>query len=268
MHTDTHALDLARRYFDHWTQHRYDAAAALLSPDLEVEVPVNRYPDRASFAQALSGFGSMVKKSTLLGEYERGREAVLVYDLEVEVLGIFRVAEQFTVEGGRITKIRQIHDTHAVRKAGFAPAGGRSIADPAQGLALAAAELACPPDRIFPMLTGEAITRWWVRPTVFDTRDWEGDARVGGHWRASGIGRGNPYALEGDFLEIDAPRKLVHTWRAVGAPGEPSMVTYLLEPIEAGTRILVRHTGLPAAACENTAIGWETSLDRLAEILV
>jgi hypothetical protein len=36
------------------------------------------------------------------------------------VFGNFRVAEHFTVEDGLITRIRQIDDTYAIRKAGFA----------------------------------------------------------------------------------------------------------------------------------------------------
>jgi hypothetical protein len=48
---------------------------------------------------------------------------MLLYDMDVEKLGAMRVAEHFTVQNGRITRIRQIHDTAAVRAAGFAQAG-------------------------------------------------------------------------------------------------------------------------------------------------
>jgi uncharacterized protein YndB with AHSA1/START domain len=60
-----------------------------------------------------------------------------------------------------------------------------------------------------------------IRPGVFDTREWTGDVRVGGRWQASGVARGNPYALEGEFIAVDPPGKLVHTWIAVGEPVEP-----------------------------------------------
>jgi uncharacterized protein YndB with AHSA1/START domain len=84
----------------------------------------------------------------------------------------------------------------------------------------------------------------------------------------SGFARGNPYALEGEFLEVDPPRKLVHTWRFVGAPGAPTTVTYLLEQLDGGTRVKVRHTGFPSdESCANTSTGWEKSLQRLVEIL-
>jgi hypothetical protein len=43
---------------------------------------------------------------------------MLLYDLEAGPVGKLRVAEHFTVEGGKMTRIRQIHDTAAVRAAG------------------------------------------------------------------------------------------------------------------------------------------------------
>ncbi len=45
---------------------------------------------------------------------------MLLYDLEAQRLGRLRVAEHFTVDCGKITRIRQIHDTTAVRAAGLA----------------------------------------------------------------------------------------------------------------------------------------------------
>jgi hypothetical protein len=44
---------------------------------------------------------------------------VLLYDMDVPGLGTLRVAEHFTVEDDKITRIRQIHDTAALRAAGF-----------------------------------------------------------------------------------------------------------------------------------------------------
>ena len=144
----------------------------------------------------------------------------------------------------------------------------RAVADLAEGLIVATVEIAAPPERVFKALASKEICEWWVRPGVFDTREWTGDVRAGGRWRASGIARGKPYTLEGEFLEVDPPRKLVHTWQIAGAPGTPSTVSYLLEKLEGGTRLTLRHSGLVAPeVCTNTSIGWETSLERLAEIL-
>jgi uncharacterized protein YndB with AHSA1/START domain len=144
----------------------------------------------------------------------------------------------------------------------------RAVADLVDGRIVASVELATPPERVFRALSSSETIDWWVNPGVFDTREWTADVRVGGQWRASGIARGQPYALEGKFLEVDPPRKLVQTWHMAGAPGTPSTVTYLLEPIAGGTRLTVHHAGIAASDHRsNIGAGWRTSFDRLAEIL-
>jgi|SRR6267142_220295 len=148
------------------------------------------------------------------------------------------------------------------------PGRARAVADLTEGLILASVEIAVPPERVFRALASKEITDWWVRPGVFDTREWTGDVRVGGRWRASGMANGRAYTIEGEYLEVDPPRKLVHTWQLVGAPAGPSTVTYMLEPINGGTRVTLRHAGITARDVgANTSIGWETSFERLAEVL-
>jgi hypothetical protein len=45
-------------------------------------------------------------------------------------------------------------------------------------------------------------------------------------------------------------------------------VTYLVEPIEGGTRITLRHTGISSRGeSMGIATGWETSFERLEEVL-
>jgi uncharacterized protein YndB with AHSA1/START domain len=137
-----------------------------------------------------------------------------------------------------------------------------------EGCALATAEVASRPGRVFEALASPDITRWWVHPGVFDTRTWEGTVRSGSLWRAAGMGTSGPWAIEGEFLEVDPPRRLAHTWAPVGAPGPASRVTCGLEATEHGTRITLRHTGMASRPyCLATAIGWETSLSRLADML-
>jgi uncharacterized protein YndB with AHSA1/START domain len=144
----------------------------------------------------------------------------------------------------------------------------RAVADLTEGLVLASVEVAATPERVFRALASTEITKWWVRPGVFDTREWTGDVRAGGRWRASGMTRGEPYVQEGEFLEVESPRRLVHTWERAGKPGVASTVTYLVEPIDGRPRVTLRHLGFASRdICNAFAIGWETSLERLAEIL-
>lgn len=119
MAMNTNALEVTRVYHNAWTNKSFAKAISLLAPDLKVEVPVNHYPTLESFAQALTGFGGMVRRVFILSEFTQGNEAMLLYDMEIDQLGTMRIAEHFTVVDGKITRIRQIHDTAALRAAGF-----------------------------------------------------------------------------------------------------------------------------------------------------
>src|ERR1700740_1090106 len=118
--TNQDTAEIVRQYHDAWTGRDFSTAAALLADTLAVEVPVNDYPTSESFAVALKTFGSMVTGVDLLAAMSSGPEAMLLYDLDVERLGRLRGGEHFTVGHGRITRIRQIHDTAPVRAAGLA----------------------------------------------------------------------------------------------------------------------------------------------------
>src|SRR5229473_2081845 len=81
----------------------------------------------------------------------------------------------------------------------------RAVADLTEGQILASVEIAAPPERVFRALASQDIVNWWVRPGVFDTRQWAGDVRVGGHWEASGMGGGRPYTLRELFWRSTRP---------------------------------------------------------------
>lgn len=142
----------------------------------------------------------------------------------------------------------------------------RAVADLDAGSILATVEIAATPERIFQAITSLEIVDWWGKPGVFDTREWSGDVKVGGNWRASGLGRGGaPWELEGSFLEVDPPRRLAHTWKTPGSSAEPSVVTYLLEKVAGGTRVTLRHRGvLDRDSCMGACTGWESCLTQLA----
>jgi hypothetical protein len=113
------AREVARRYHDAWSNRRFSEAVDLLAEDVRVEVPINEYPTRESFARALVAFGGMVEHVELLSELAGEREAMLLYDATVNGLGQMRIVEHFTLERGRIVRLRQVHDTVAIRAAGL-----------------------------------------------------------------------------------------------------------------------------------------------------
>jgi hypothetical protein len=116
MAKDPNALEVARAYHRAWSSSRYDEAGRCLADELEIDVPINSYPTKTSFLEAVKRTREMTSKLELLAEFGNEGEALLLYDMFLP-FGILRVAEHFTVAGGQITKIRHVHDTAAVRAA-------------------------------------------------------------------------------------------------------------------------------------------------------
>lgn len=117
--SDSPALSVARAYHLAWTGGRFEEAAGYLAENLTVEVPINSYPTKASFIQAVRFTREMVSGIEVLSELGGDGEALVLYDMALP-FGIMRVAEHFSVSDGRINRIRQIHDTHALRAAAAA----------------------------------------------------------------------------------------------------------------------------------------------------
>ncbi|WP_437911987.1 SRPBCC domain-containing protein [Sorangium sp. So ce302] len=140
----------------------------------------------------------------------------------------------------------------------------RSIADVAQGTILARIEIAAPPERVFRALTTDELTKWWGSAEMYRTTAFTIDLRAGGAWRTDGVGAdGKPFHVGGKVLEFDPPRRLVQTWEpSWDADAPPTTVSYLLDSIETGTRLTVRHAGFGArvTSCESHATGWERVL--------
>jgi uncharacterized protein YndB with AHSA1/START domain len=141
--------------------------------------------------------------------------------------------------------------------------GVRAVADVTEGRILASVEIAAPAERVFHAIASEEISSWWGSPEVYTTTAWTGDVHPGGRWRADGVGAdGKPFSVEGEFREVDPPRKLVQTWRAAWDGGNETTITWLLEPVEEGTRLTLRHDGFSGRAdsCSGHANGWERVL--------
>lgn len=139
----------------------------------------------------------------------------------------------------------------------------RAIADVTDGVVLATVDIAVPPERVFRALTTSELTNWWGSAELYTTTKFEIDLRPGGRWRTDGVGSdGSAFHVGGEVLEVDAPRRLVQTWKPSWDDGAPTTITYTLAPIPTGTRVTVRHTGFSgrAESCEGHSAGWERVL--------
>src|SRR5262249_24641880 len=72
--------------------------------------------------------------------------------------------------------------------------------------------------------------------------------------------------VEGRYLELERPRRVVIAWGRRGSPSFPPLVStleVLLLPEEGGTRVQIVHHGLPDSERERHALGWRHYLQRL-----
>jgi hypothetical protein len=118
-------------------------------------------------------------------------------------------------------------------------------------------------ERVFDAWTDPAALSVFLRPEPDGAAEVELDARVGGRIRVDMILGGKRYEHRGEVLELERPRELAFTWRAEWLPGG-SVVTVELVPVDGGTDVVLRHTGLPddKAAADHTE-GWTSILTQM-----
>jgi uncharacterized protein YndB with AHSA1/START domain len=117
----------------------------------------------------------------------------------------------------------------------------------------------------------EVLQRWWAAGPDWTSPGCDVDLRVGGRYvlRMRDAATGDVHVVEGEYREIDRPRRLVYTWGwqdADGAPaGDVSVVTVEFGADGDGTRVVLEHRGLPSGqARDRHALGWRRTFANLA----
>jgi uncharacterized protein YndB with AHSA1/START domain len=125
-------------------------------------------------------------------------------------------------------------------------------------------EIATTPELLWQAITDPDFTRqYWYG--ALSISDWQ----VGSRW-TSESDEGEVY-LDGEILEIDPPRRLVHTFHVVhvadAAAEAPSRLEFEITPVGDRCRLTVIHTGRGPATIDYTSGGWETIFAGLKELL-
>lgn len=122
--------------------------------------------------------------------------------------------------------------------------------------------------RVFDAWTNaDALARWFVCSPEW-TATTTNDFRVGGKYRIEmRTGRTLVGVASGEYLEIEAPRRLVFTWTSEGRIGvRDSLVTVELKAVGGKTELSLTHDiAPPTPEGRAHAEGWEacfTSLER------
>lgn len=111
--------------------------------------------------------------------------------------------------------------------------------------------IAAAPERVFQALVDpEQVVRWWGgqgEGQGFRCTSFQCDLRPGGKWRSTGVdAQGRPFEVVGQYVEIDRPRLLVHTWIASWTAKVETTVRWELQPTSRGTLLRHQHSGLAA----------------------
>ena len=147
----------------------------------------------------------------------------------------------------------------------------RALANMDGGVIKAEIDLDVPPERVFRSLTdGDELAAWWGSDDMYRTYDWVIDLREGGKWsaRARGVD-GMESTVDGEYIAVDPPRRLVYTWRPSWDGYAITTVEYELRPTPSGTKLLVTHSGFDdrAQAATGTTEGWLRVLEWLGEFV-
>jgi len=147
---------------------------------------------------------------------------------------------------------------------------------PDQNAVLAEIFIAAPPARVFQAISDPSqLPKWWGQEGLYHVTKSTMDVRVGGKWRSDGVGTdGKTFYVEGEYLEVDPPRLLVHTWVGSYDPTK-TVVRWELEPHTVhglhpsgpkksgtGTLVRVRQEGFGGnlASATNHGEGWKRVL--------
>ncbi len=112
------SLNIVRDYYNSWTNKNFIRAGEKLAEDLKVIVPINNYPTKQSFLDAVKFTREMITNIELLSEFSNENEAMLMYEMTLNAFGKLRIAEYFVVKDNKIIQVCQIHDTAPFRNAG------------------------------------------------------------------------------------------------------------------------------------------------------
>lgn len=116
----------------------------------------------------------------------------------------------------------------------------------------------------------QALRQWFFPADVPGVAIPKFDVRPGGEYRiefAAGAAM-EAHVAVGTFREVVPGRRLVFTWDWQGQPPMGSVVHVELEKAGNGTRLTLRHEGLPGQeAADLHRLGWNAILDRYALLL-
>jgi ketosteroid isomerase-like protein len=104
------AAQVAEAFFDAWTSGDFDRARELLHDDLSFEGPIDRFSDADSYLRAVQGLSQIITGIDTRKVFVDGDDVCVIYDMHTGPVPDARIAEWYTVRGGRIAAISAVFD--------------------------------------------------------------------------------------------------------------------------------------------------------------
>ena len=140
-------------------------------------------------------------------------------------------------------------------------------------------ELPAPPEKVYRAWLDPDLLRRWLAPGGLEVTRAEVEPRVGGRYRIWHADAGTDVGgFDCELVELEPDRRIVWRWGFVGprrtdGPAFDSLLTVTLDgTAEGGTALTLVHERLDELAAampqvaDGVAPGWESALDKLAEV--
>lgn len=110
------ALDVATAFLNAWAGQDLAAAGRYLADDFTFDGPLAHYRSAQEFLTGSQAFAAKLSGAwSTLAAFGDEREALLLYDLQLRSGAAMRVADHYTVEGGKILSEQILWDTYGQR---------------------------------------------------------------------------------------------------------------------------------------------------------
>lgn len=126
-----------------------------------------------------------------------------------------------------------------------------------------------PREKVYDAFVKPEILKLWYGPRGMTIPEAALDARVGGRYRITMRARdGETHVVAGEYLELQRPARIVHTWTPEGGPVPrlDTLVTITFTEADGGTEVRLVHTGFPDGGIrDGHNDGWNSVLNCLVD---
>jgi uncharacterized protein YndB with AHSA1/START domain len=129
--------------------------------------------------------------------------------------------------------------------------------------------LNAPQERVFDLWTEPNFIRQWFGGLDTEVQEVLMDLRPGGKYSIRVQTEEGPSTISGEFLEVEAPARLVYTWRLDSAQGSLPVTTVEVEfkPRGDQTEVMIKHGPFPQPEAKILHTdGWQACFEGLEQL--